>query len=118
MSVALLYPEKILRSSTKTVMFKEISHTSEQGYTQVAADGTRNKKDVWNITWGALTLTEKNALEALFDTNGTHTVYTWTPSYESTSKKFKLSMDGYTITVVNNNSFSISCKLEETFNLG
>lgn len=118
MSVALLFPEKILRNSQKTVTFKEISHMSEQGYTQVAADGTRNKRDSWNVTWGALTLTEKNALEALFDTNGTHTVYTWTPSYESTSKKFKLSAEGYTITVVNNSSFSISCKLEEIFNLG
>ena len=118
-TTALPLTTKILVDSRKRTAFKEIRGQFGDGYQQIAPNGLNNKVDTWEITWGALTLSEVNSLETTLGSVGSWGILTWTPSNESSSKKFRMSLDGYTKTMSGkgNGVFSLSCKLVQVFDI-
>ncbi len=119
MSTALPVTNKITVNSTKSVSFRVKAATLGDGYTQTAADGINNKIDTWEVEWGALTLTEKNTVEATLDLVGASGILTWVPMNESVSKKFRMSTDGYRRSLDGklSNVYKITCKLVQVFDL-
>lgn len=119
MATALPVTNKITVNSTKSVSFRVKTATFGDGYTQTAADGINNKVDTWEVEWGALTLTQKNTVEATLDSVGASGVLTWTPMNESVSKKFRMSTDGYRRSLDGklSNVYKITCKLVQVFDL-
>lgn len=115
MAFSLPHPEKILRSSTKETEFNTLETKFGNGYGQAVANGLNSVVDTWNITWGGLTLSEKDTVEAALRLAGGHGVFTWTPNYESSVKKFKLKSKKYSLFVKNNNVFDISVDLYQVF---
>ncbi len=118
MATALPLTNRILSSNAKSIKFRSISGQFGDGYQQIAPDGINNKIDSWEITWGGITQAEVTALEAILDVNGTWGIYTWIPTWETASKKFRI-LDGYKKTTEGNSGvFFISCTLTQIFDIG
>jgi phage-related protein len=118
MTTALPLPNKIALSSDKSVGFRAITAQFGDGYQQVAPNGINVKIASWSIEWGALTLAERDTVEASLDSVGSWGILTWTPTNESTQLKFRMTADGYTRrTTGKNGIFSISCKLTQVFDI-
>lgn len=107
---------KITINSQKTVKFSELSAKFGDGYSQHAPNGINYKIDSWSIEWGALTSTELTTVETALDANGSWGIFSWTPCYETVSKNFRVTVDGYTRrTEGGNGNFTITCNLEQTY---
>lgn len=116
MSTSMPVPTKIIIDSSKSVSFRVKEATFGDGYTQTAADGINNRIDTWSIKWGALTLAEKNTVEDTLDSVGSNGILTWTPCYETTVKKFRMTNDGYK-RIKQGGTFAISCDIKQCFDL-
>jgi len=116
MATNLPLTNKINKDSRKSSLFREMSAQFGDGYQQVAPKGINNKYDTWELEWVALLTSEKDTVEAVLDSVGSWGILLWTPSYESVTKKFRLSKEGYTRTRVGG-TFKISCKLIQVFDL-
>lgn len=117
-TIAIPYPDKILRESYKTVEFIEISSNLGDTYKQVAPKGLNPVRDIWNIIWKGLTSAEKEILETQLRSVGTWGTLLWTPCYETVEQQFRIDKRGYTVKHIGgNNIFSVSCKLEQHFDI-
>ena len=84
------------------------------GYDQTAPDGINNIVAEWNISYDNLTTAEKNSLVTVLNTVGSWDYLTWAPPGE-TSKKFKVTQDGYTLTPVSGDLWNVGFKLMQVF---
>jgi len=110
-------PTKILRNSAKSAKFSEIASQFGDGYKQVSPKGINNKSDNWSIIWGGVTTAEKLEIETALDTLGSWGILSWIPNYEVATKYFRVSKGGYSLISHSNNVHSISCKLEQCFDV-
>lgn len=119
MSIMLPFPDKLDRSTVKTVKFHEVSAKFGEGQKQSAPRGLNPVSQNWNILWQALTLSEKNSLETILDGAGSWTAILWTPCYDTVEKTFYLdATKGYkTKHIDGNRIFNVSCTLIEDFDL-
>jgi len=119
MATALPHSEKISRDSIKSAEFRTIVATMGDSYTQIAPKGLNSKIDNWNIRWIGLTLVEKDAVLTALDTVGEWGLLSWTPSYETVLKYFRIKKGtGYSVKhVAGNNDFTVTCKLIEQFDV-
>jgi phage-related protein len=56
------------------------------GYAQRTADGINANPQVWTLVWENITQATAAAIEALLDSYGGHTPFTWTPPGRSEIK--------------------------------
>lgn len=110
---------KIQRDCELSVEEDVLTASFGEGYTQTAANGLNSQRDVWEITWNALTLDEKIEVEYKLRLIGGAGIVLWTPFYEIDEKRFKLVSRPLFKRHNNNsnNSFSISCTLRQCFDI-
>ena len=99
----------------KTVMAKTLSAQFGDGYSQEAPDGINNIVRSYEITWAALTPSEKTSVEGFLESVGGWGRISWTPPYEETSRLFIVKDAEWELTVLNNSTFSISCELKQVY---
>jgi len=110
------HSEKILLSSSKTRGFRMVEMGFD-GYQQAAPKGLNPAFDTWAVEWGGLTLTEKDEIELALTSSGSWGILLWRPPKETLTRKFRMSSDGYTVSMVGRGSFSISCTLKQVFDI-
>jgi len=116
MIIALPVPAKVSYDSGKKVSFRDISAQLGDGYVQVAQQGINSRYDTWNVTWGALTLTEKNTVVGVLDTVGSWSMLSWKPCFETVTKNFRMSKEGYTLQPLGKSGlYTISCQLIQAY---
>lgn len=112
------YGNKIVRESSKGLEFREQKAQYGDGKMQAAPDGINAAVDTWNVTWGALTLAEKLALETTLASNGTWGIYSWTPCNESSIKYFRVLNKSIKIQSEGlNGVYSMSVDLQQDFSV-
>lgn len=84
------------------------------GYDQTAPDGINNIVAEWSLRYENLTTSEKNTLVNALNACGSWDYLTWAPPSES-SKKFKVTSDGYAITPSSGDLWNVSFALRQVF---
>lgn len=108
-------PSKISLESSKKVGFRQVSAQFGDGYEQVAPLGLNNRFDTWDLTWGALSSSEKNTVETALNSIGTWGILTWTPCDEIVQKKFRVTGD--TTYQREGTLYKISLTVKEVFDI-
>lgn len=116
-ALPLPYPEKILLSASKTRGYRDINISYGDGYGQVAPRGLNPSFDTWTVEWAGLDLVEKQFIETVLDLSGSWGILTWRPPKETLLKKFRMTSDGYTLSMVGRSSYKISCTLKQVFDI-
>lgn len=118
MATALPLTNRLLTDTSKQVVFSTMSAKFGDGYEQIAPKGINYSRDLWDITWAGLSLTEVTAITSVLDSVGTWGILTWTPFNEAVQKKFRLSGEGYTITKPGRGTLrTVTCKLHQVFDI-
>lgn len=116
--VALPYGNKIAIESTKSLEFNEQKAQYGDGKEQAAPNGIHPSVDIWDVTWGALTIAEKENLETILATNGTWGIYSWIPCNEDTIKYFRVVNKSVRIKSEGPNGvYSIAANLKQDFSV-
>jgi phage-related protein len=108
---------KILRKSSPEYFHRTLKAQFGDGYSQRAPDGLNAKTVSWTVEWGALTQAELTAVMDALDSVGGWDYINWVPLYQTVSKKFILRDGKYRVTHNSNNDFSVSCILDQVFDL-
>lgn len=116
-ALPLPHPEKILLSASKTRGYREIHLGYGDGYSQVAPKGLNPSFDTWTVEWAGLDLVEKQFIETILDLSGSWGILTWRPPTETLLKKFRMTSEGYTLSMVGRSSYKISCTLKQVFDI-
>lgn len=83
------------------------------GYSQELADGLNSRLRKASISWSNLTESELDTVLAALDAVGSTDYLTWTPPGDSSSSKWKVTPDGYTITYPSGSHYSVALQLRE-----
>lgn len=112
MSTALPYPEKVTLNSSFSKKNIVIIGNFGEGYQQVAGKGIKPSRDVWTIELKPLTYAQKMDYENFFKSVGTWGLVSWTPSFRSSAKLFKITGTP-TIKQTSFSTYQVNFTLEE-----
>lgn len=59
------------------------------GYEQSAPAGLNSERQTWNLSWSALTESEKDQILSFLRSQGGYKTFLWTPPGESSDKKWR-----------------------------
>lgn len=85
------------------------------GYTQVAPDGLNHIRKIWDLTWPVLSQTDAETIYGFFDNMGGCQDFLYT--VPGTPNQFKWTCDEYDFSVEKNNTYGVTAKLKQSFNL-
>lgn len=111
------FTNKISMESSKVMELSAAAASFEDGYMQARPSGLNSVREVWTITWVALTKDELLSLSNTITTNRTSTVYYYKPCYEPDIKKYRLKKDSWSMTPKGNDNFSASATFVQIFDL-
>ena len=115
MSQSLPLTGYISQSSSKTRKNRVLSARFGDGYSQEAPDGTNTLVDEWTINYENLSSTNRSTLTAALDAVGSWDYFTWTAPGDSSSKKWKVTTDGYQEHAISGSLYNINFKLRQIF---
>ena len=104
----------IAQGSTVTYRNRVLQAKFGDGYDQTAPDGINNIVADWSIRYDNLTTSEKTTLLTALNAVGSWDYLTWTPPGE-TSKKFKVTKDGYSVAPISGDLWTVSFNLTQVF---
>lgn len=114
-TVAMPVTNKISIVSDLEVKFRKLSVSYGDGYEQTAPDGINNTFDVWNLTWGGLSSTERNTVMTALRSVGTWGTLTWTPCDETVQKKYQI--EGSIKSTREGAFYRVSCQVKQVFRI-
>ena len=112
MSTPLPYPEKVTLNSSFSKKNVVIIGQFGEGYQQVAWKGINPSRDTWTIELKPLTYAQKMEYESFFKTVGNWGLVSWTPSFHTSPKIFKLTGTP-SIKQTSFSTYTVSLSLEE-----
>lgn len=107
--------DKITQASAKTGDQTILETKYGDGYTQTAKWGINASRQRWTLVWEGLTLTERNAWYAHFDTVGLFDVSDWQSPGDATSLKWRFTT--FPVENINGNLYNITIDIAQEFRL-
>jgi len=108
--------DRISQSSSLSIKNRARKTQFANGYSQRQADGINSRVEVWTVLWENITETEKDNIVTELDTVGGHDYLYWQFQGVGAIKKFIVT-DGYTISTLSGDIYSISTTIEQVFDI-
>jgi len=112
MPTLLPYSEKVTLNSSFSKKNITIVGQFGEGYSQVAGKGIKPSRDVWAIELKPLSYSQKMEYENFLKLVGNWGIISWTPSFHSSAKLFKLTGNP-TIKQTSFSTYTVNLNLEE-----
>ena len=115
MPQALPLTNEISQASTRKRKYRTLSVQFGDGYSQETPDGTNNIVDEWNIVYENLETSQRNTLLAALDTVKSSDYFTWQAPGDGASKRWKVTLDGWSERPKAGDKWDISFTLRQVF---
>lgn len=115
MPIPLPLQSHISQNSTRKRMYRTLVAQYGDGYSQEAPNGINNAVDEWNVIFENLDTSERTTLISALDTVKSSDYFTWTAPGDTSEKRFKVSVDGWTESPRSGDLWTISFTLKQVF---
>lgn len=114
----LALPCLINLSSVKTSKDRVLIGGFGRGYRQITPDGMNSYVEHWNMSYRQLSGTDLTTVETFLDIVGVIHWFTWTPTGESVTKKWRIDLNSIRPTFISTTSRSIAFSITQQFDYG
>ena len=114
MAVAMPLPNRISQDSKPGVIYNTLKSELGDNVRQYTENGLNSERATWTIVYNYLTKAELNTvLAALKLVKHGKDQLSWQSFFDTSTKLWTVTADGYTITIISSDVFNISFNMEE-----